>query len=122
MDALACHTGRVNDSVPHSIAGFPYRRDLNGRLFSDRDGSYVGTFDGDTVWDAAGNYIGELVPTHPGRLAAKSDRVGNTDGPADSGADAHNRGSTGRGLIRDLGAIGGWQPFPADPVRGDEPD
>ena len=111
----------MNDSVLYSIAGFPYRRDLNGRLFSDHDGSYVGTFDGDTVWDAAGNYIGELVPAFPGRLATKPDRVGNTGGPTDSGADAHNRGSTGRGLIGDLGTIGGWQPFPGDPVRGDEP-
>jgi hypothetical protein len=106
----------VSDPVLHSIAGFPYRRDLNGRLFSDRDGSYVGTFDADTVWDAAGSYIGELVPTHPGRLAAKADRIGNTGGPSDSGADWHNRGSTGRGTIGNLGTIGGWQPFPADPV------
>jgi hypothetical protein len=112
----------LDDSVLHSIAGFPYRRDLNGRLFSDRDGSYVGTFESDTVWDAAGNYVGELVPAFPGRLAAKSNRVGSGAGPTDPGADAHNRGSTGRGLIGDLGTIGGWQAFPADPATSDEPD
>jgi hypothetical protein len=110
----------MSDHVLHSIAGFPYRRDLNGRLFSDRDGSYVGTFDGDTLWDADGNYVGELLSGFPSRLGAKRDRIGSTGGPTDSGADAHNRGSTGRGRIGDLGDIAGWQPFPGDPATDDE--
>jgi hypothetical protein len=110
----------MSDHVLHSIAGFPYRRDLNGRLFSDRDGSYVGTFDGDTLWDADGNYVGELLSGFPNRLGAKRDRIGSTGGPTDSGADAHNRGSTGRGRIGDLGDIAGWQPFPGDPATDDE--